>query len=29
MMKFGKTETAKEKLYAEKETYKNLGCECW
>ena len=28
MMKFGKTETAKEKLYAAKETYKNLGCEC-
>ena len=26
MMKFGKTEIAKEKFYAAKKTYKNLGC---
>ena len=26
MMKFGKTEIAKEKFYAARKTYKNLGC---
>ena len=29
MVKFEKTEIAKEKLYAAKKTYKNLGCYCW
>ena len=29
MVKFEKTEIAKEKFYAAKKTYKNLGCYCW
>ena len=29
MVKFEKTEIAKEKFYAAKKTYKNLGCCCW